>query len=246
MKRLLVAVACTLGCAAVQGATIASYDARVDVAADGLSAATVRLKIDDAAAGALLVPLAPALKPAGPVHLVNAPAGTQLKTVTIAGRPHLEVALPDGVDRAVPVDVSFPVKDVLAEPKAKAQGKRSLPEGSLLLDHAFVNTQPVAIASYRVQVLLPGATRVQEIREQSPKTKRTEIEPRVALNASDGRQGAVLQLADVRQGDRASMTLEVVPDRRGPMWLLVGLALAIAYLIGFRDLVSKPGDAGAA
>ena len=245
MKRLLAAVACTLSCAIAHGATIASYVARIDVASEGLSAATVQLKIDDAIAGPLLIPVAPALKPAGAVTIVNAPPGTQVKIVTVAERPHLEVALPEGLTRSTALDVSFPVKNVLSEPKAKAQGRRSLPEGSVLLDHAFVNTQPVTIGSYRVQMLLPDATRVQEVREQLPKPKRTEIEPRVALNAVDGRQGALLQLADVRQGDRASMSLEVVPDRRSPMWLAVGLGLAIAYLIGFRDLVTRSSDAAA-
>lgn len=239
MKPALVALACLLACSAAEAVKVPSYTARVDVAGSGQSGAVLNLQLEDAAPGALLLPVAPALKPAGPVRIDNAPLGTQVKAVTVAERPHLEVVLPEGVSTSVPLAVSYPVKDVMVEPKAKAQGKRSLPAGSLLLDHAFVNTQPLTIGSYRVQVVLPDGARFQEIREQSPKTKRTEVEPRVRLNAVDGRQGALLQLGEVRQGDRAAMSLEVVPDQRGFMWLLVGLALSIAYLIGFRDLVSK-------
>jgi hypothetical protein len=240
MNRLAAFLPLAAACACAHAVTVATYATRVDAAAEGQSQATVQLTIAEATAGQLLVPLAPSLKPAGPVRLDGAPAGVQLKSVTIADRPHLELALPEGVDRSLAVTASFPVKDVLAAPKAKAQGRRSLPEGSTLLDHAFVNTQPYTIGRYRTQIVLPGGSRVHEIREQSPKTRRTEIEPRVALNAIDGRQGAVLQLGDVRQGDRASMSVEVIPDTRGWSWLIVGLVLSAGYLIGFRDLVIKP------
>lgn len=246
MNRALVALACLAACGVAQAMQVPSYSVRVDVAGSGPSSAALSVRIEDAAPGTVLLPVAPALKPSGALRVDSAPPGAQVKAVTIADRPLLEIALPEGVAKSVPLAVSFPVKEAMAEPRAKAQGKRSLPAGSLLLDHDFVNTQPMKIGSYRVQVVLPDGARVQEIREQSPKTKRTEVEPRVRLNAVDGRQGALLQLGDVRQGDRAAMSLEVVPDKRGFMWLLVGLALSIAYLIGFRDLVSRRGATDAA
>lgn len=241
MRRLLAAVACAAACGAAQAAKIPSYAARVDVAADGRSETAVQLQIDEAAPATLLVPLAASLKPAGPVRVDSAPPGTRVRSVEVAGRPHLEVVLPEGVAASVALALGFAAGEVMAEPKARAQGRRSLPKGHLLLDHSFVNTQPVTIGSYRVQVVLPEGTRFQEIREQTPKTRRTEVEPRVRLNAVDGRQGALLQLKDVQQGERAGMSLEVVRDHRSLAWLVVGLALAVAYLIGFRDLVSAPG-----
>ncbi len=200
MNRLAAFIALAAACACAHAVTISTYVTRVDVAAEGQSQAVVQLTIAEANAGPLLVPLAPSLKPAGPVRLDSAPAGVQLKSVAIADRPHLELVLPEGADKSLVVTASFPVKDVLAAPKAKAQGRRSLPDGSTLLDHTFVNTQPYTIGSYRAQIVLPEGSRVHEIREQVPKAKRTEIEPRVALDAIDGRQGAVLQLGDVAAG----------------------------------------------
>jgi hypothetical protein len=241
MNRLAACIALATACSVAHAVAVPSYVTRVDVAADGQGQAVVQLTIAEASAGVLLVPLAPSLKPAGPVRLDGAPLGAQLKTITIADRPHLELVLPEGVGQSLAVTASFPVKGVMAAPKPRAHGKRSVPEGSLLLDYSFVNTQPFTIGSYRAQVVLPEGNRVHEIREQSPKTKRTDIEPRVALNAIDGRQGALLQLGDVRQGDRASMSIEVIPDSRGWIWLTVGLLLSIGYLVGFRDLVSKTG-----
>jgi hypothetical protein len=241
MKRLLASLVLLAALGAAEAAAIPSYQAQVDVAADGGSQVRLQLQIDDAVAGPLLVPLAEALKPAGEVKVDGAPVGTRVRTVVIGEKPHLELQLPEGVEKSFPFAASFAVKATMAAPKGQGRGKSALPPHSLRLDHAFVNTQPVTIGSYRVKVMLPDGERVHKVIEQSPRTRRTEIEPRVALNGVDGRQGAVLQLADIKTGDRASMSLEVVKDQRPLSWLLVGVALAAAYLFGFRDLVRKPG-----
>jgi len=41
------------------------------------------------------------------------------------------------------------------------------------------------------------------------------------------------------------MTLNVVPARPSYGWLLVGLLIAVAYLVGFRSLVSTSEPTGA-
>jgi hypothetical protein len=240
VKRLLASYALLAVLGAAEAAAIPSYLAQLDVAADGGGEVRLQLRIDDAAAGPLLVPLAAALKPAGAVKVDSAPVGTQVRTVLIGEKPHLELLLPEGVEKSFPFAVSFAVKESLAAQSGGGRGKSALPPHSLRLDHAFVNTQPVTIGSYRVKLMLPDGKRVHRVIEQSPRTRRTEVEPRVTLNGVDGRQGAVLQLADIKTGDRTSISLEVVGDDRPLGWLLVGVVLAVAYLYGFRDLVRRP------
>ena len=109
--------------------------------------------------------------------------------------------------------------------------------------HAFVNTGAVPIGSYELSVLLPGDRRVQKVVEQSPRPKRSEVLPRVRLERFGEQQGATLQLAAMKQGDRVAMTLIVVPARPSYGWLVAGLVLAAAYLVGFRSLVSAPKPA---
>lgn len=242
MKRLLTSMALTVLAFGAQASEIKTYEGQLDVAAEGVSRARIQLRVEDAKPGALLVPLAPALKPESAVNIDSAPLGTAVKVVTVGERPHLELSFPDSVESSVPVKLSFAVKRALAEPKARASGKKTLPEGSLLLNHAFVNTQPTTIGSYRMEVVLPEATRVHTVREELPKAKRSEVEPRVGLNGKDGRQGALLQVTDLKQGDATSMSLEVIPDARSWTWLIVGLGLAIAYLFGFRHLVARPKE----
>lgn len=242
MKRLLACFALLAALGAAEAAAIPSYLAQIDVAADGGAEVRLQLQIEEAAAGPLLVPLAAALKPAGAVKVDSAPVGTQVRTVVIGEKPHLELLLPEGVEKSFPFSVSFAVKESMAAPKGSSRGKSALPPHSLRLDHAFVNTQPVPIGNYRVKLMLPDGKRVHRVIEQSPRTRRTEVEPRVALNGVDGRQGAVLQLADIKTGDRAAMSLEVIKDDRPLSWLLVGLVLGLAYLYGFRDLVRRPQE----
>ena len=185
MKLLIAAIALGTAAFAAEAVQIKSYEGQIDVAAQGASQARIQLQVEDAAAGTLLVPLAPALKPEGAVKLDSAPLGTTVKVVTVGERPHLALELPESVPGSVPLQLSFPVKKVLAEPKARSSGKKTLPDKSLLLNHAFVHTQPYPIGAYRMSVVLPDGSRVHTVREQSPKTKRSEIEPRVGLNGQD-------------------------------------------------------------
>lgn len=240
MKRLLTSFAMMALAFGVQATQIKSYEGQVDVAAEGSSRARLQLQLEKVRPGAFLVPLGAGLKPEGAVTLDSAPLGTTVKLVTSGERPHLELVFPESVEATSPVQLSFAVNKVLTEPKPRSSGKKILPDGSLLLNHAFVNTQPYTIGSYRMAMSLPGDSRVHAVREELPKAKRSEIEPRVGLNGENGRQGALLQVADLKQGDSTSMSLEVVPDHRSFTWLIVGLALSIAYLFGFRHLVSKP------
>jgi hypothetical protein len=142
----------------------------------------------------------------------------------------------------VKLGFAFRAPGVLFVPKPEEGQKSAFAAGTRLLRHSLVNTQPTPISRYTVQVRLPEEIMVGKIREQLPKTRRKEFTPRVELDRYDGRQGALLQLGGIKQGDRTSMELEVVGDRRSIGWLLVGLVLSIGYLVGFRDLV-KPGPA---
>ena len=109
----------------------------------------------------------------------------------------------------------------------------------------FVNTGAVPIGVYELSVALPEDLRVQKVVEQSPRPKRSEVLPRVRLDRFGEQQGATLQLAAMKQGDRTAMTLNVVPARPSYGWLLVGLLIAVADQGGVRSLVSTSEPTGA-
>ncbi len=236
MKRILAfaLMACAFGSA--NALEIKAYDTRLDVAPDGLAQADATLQLAGCEAGRFKLPTG--FTGIENLQVKDAPAGVALKLVASKEQSTFEVELPDNVPGEAKISFAFQVPGVLYEPKPEEGQKSTFPAGTRLLRHAFVNTQSTAISKYSVQVRLPQETLVHAIREQLPKNKRKEFTPRVELNRFDGLQGARLQMAGLKQGDRTSMELEVVPEGRSFGWLLGGLVLCIGYLVTFRDLVT--------
>ena len=155
----------------------------------------------------------------------------------------IQVTLPPAASAASRLSFTFDVPEVFAKVQDPAAGtKLTIPRESRTLRYAFVNSQVTLIKDFSVQVTLPEGTRFQVIREQLPKQTKSEAEPRLRLGGEGGRQNALLRLANLQQGDDTSMQLEVVPNRRSPLWLVVGLVLSALYLFKFRDLVFPSGE----
>lgn len=235
MMRVVAALALGAACAHAGATQVARYDTRVDLADDGSGRAVATVAFAGAAAGTVRLPLG-FRQPAQVADVT--PAGV----VAVAGGGDtgwVEVRLPEGIAPDARVSFAYAVADLLFVPKPEPGQKATLPEGSRLLRHRFTSTQEGAIGAYTLTVRLPADARVHRIREQAPKVGRKEFTPRVELDRFDGREGARLQLAGMRQGDRATMELEVVPARLSLAWLLALLPIAAGYLWFFRDQVRK-------
>jgi hypothetical protein len=171
--------------------------------------------------------------------LEAAPKGVRLEPGPSNGQLLLHFFLPEGIAPEATVQFSFTVPRAFQIIEPGPGEKSTLPAGSRLFRHAFVNTQETTIGSYRFELLFPEKTMAQAIREQLPKPKKSEVGPRVLLSKLEGRQAATLQFTALKQGDDTSMQLEVVPVRKSFGWLLGGLLLAAAYLYYFRDIVAR-------
>jgi hypothetical protein len=237
MRSLLAFLAMTLACASAAAVEIRSYETRIDLDGAGAARARASLVLAGAAAGRIRVPLGFArideFRPG------DAPAGVTMASRNSADSAWVEVELPEGVPAELTLGFSFASNGVLFVPKPEPGQKATLPEGSRLLRHRFVNTQEAPIGRYAATVLFPEGVIAHNIREQLPRVGRKEFVPRVELERHEGRQGALLQMTNLRQGDRTSMELEIVAERRSLVWLLMLLPLAAGYLYAFRDLVKK-------
>lgn len=233
MKRLFIAL---MFISSAAGATVIDrYATELDVHADGGSRAMVTLDLKKCQAGRFVLPVGFGGMDRLEVHA--APDGVVLKPVPGKESSTLEIELPPGIAASNSLRFAFAAPDVLGRPKNAAGEKAKIAADTQLLRHTFVNTGALEIGVYELSVQLPGDLRVQKIAEQLPRTKRSEVLPRVRLDRTDDRQGADLQLANMKQGDRTSMVLNVVSARHSYGWLLAGLALSLAYLVGFRSLV---------
>jgi hypothetical protein len=238
MRSLAALLALSAACAGASAVEIRNYDTRIDVDRDGAALASATVELAGAAAGRFRLPVG--FAKISEFRPVDPPAGVTMAARGSADAAWIEVELPEGVPAELKLAFSFRSNGVMFVPKPEQGQKPTLPEGSRLLRHRFVNTQEAPIGRYAATVLFPRELIAHRITEQTPKPGRKEFIPRVELDRFDGRQGALLQLANVRQGDRASMELEVVDGRRSLMWLAALLPLAAGYLFAFRDLV-KPG-----
>lgn len=238
--RLAASVLLGAACVAAGAVEIKGYDTRLDIAPDGRARARVDLRLAGAQTGRLRLPVGFPLLEDWQVQ--EAPPGVALKPLPAKDQSSVEIELPAEVAAEVRLRFSFAVPGVLFEPKPEEGQKPVFPDGTRLLRHAFVNTQPTPIAQYRVQAVLPPQTMVEKIREQQPRPRRKEFVPRVELDRVDGLQGALLQLSGLRQGDRTSMELEVVGERRSWLWLVAGLVLAVAWLAAYRFVVAPEPD----
>jgi hypothetical protein len=241
MRPFFALVALSLACASASALEIRRYETRIDVGRDGAARATAILELTGASAGRLRVPVG--FAKVGEFRAGEAPAGVTMISRSSADATWIEVELPEGVPAELKLGFSFRSNGVLFVPKPEPGQKPTLPEGSQLLRHRFVNTQEAPIGRYAVMVLFPEELIAHRVNEQLPRVGRKEFIPRVELDRFEGRQGALLQMSNLRQGDRTSMELEIVAERRSFVWLLLLLPLAAGYLIAFRDLVKSAPQA---
>lgn len=224
-------------CGAVE---ITSYDVLLRTSIDGSATAFASVGLEKAVPGPIALPLG--FAGATGVKLTEGPAGTLVSAEPLNGQSIVRVVLPDGVPSVVTVGFSFPVPDAFVRQKLGPGEKPTLPGGSRLLSHVFVNSQPVPIADYTARVVFPDGLRAHAIRESLPKLGKSEVGPRVQLGEIDSRPGATIHVDRLLQGESASMKLELVSASRSPGWLIVGALLSILYLIYFRDLVARRAE----
>lgn len=234
-----------------QAIEIKSYTSRFEVATDGSALVLVTLDLAGVqGTGQIVLPVgSPGLED---FKILELPADTQLTPKPKKGQSLVEVNFGEAARGTLTFKFSYRFNGFMEKPKTVEGNKLDIPANSSLVKHTLINTQEITIESYRAEVILPDHIRVQLIREQLPKPKKSDVLPRVRLDGfavTDGaeqvtRQGALLQMTQMKQGDRTSMILESVDDRRSYGWLLVGLAIAVGYMITFTSLVNPKNDAG--
>jgi len=216
-----------LMCGALSAGEIRQYATRLDLAPDGTAQATATVTLAGTPGETLELPIG--FKASG-VILTAGPQGLRLEPAASGVR----VTLPPG---EATFTFTYHASGVFAQEPVAEGEKATLPASSRMVRHTFVNTREAVILDYSVLAILPSGYRVQAIREQLPKVRKTEIEPRVRLGKADGRQTAFLHTTGLKQGDDASMVLEAVPNHRSLLWLAAGLAIALLYLYYFRDSI---------
>lgn len=231
-RRGLAAVLLAAG-AALGAAEVNAYAVNLRIQPDGSARGRVQLHLHGVTPGPFDVPFG--VVDARDLVVAEGPRGTEASLVPTEGQPRIRLAIPEAPAGEFTVTLAFTTPRAYARPEP-AKGRGAV--APVLLRHAFVNTLPTGISDYRFEALLPAGAMAQAIREQLPKPGKTESDPRVRLGLIDGCQAATLRVGPLRQGDDTAMTVEITSTRRSWGWLLAGCALALLYLVRFRDLVA--------
>lgn len=242
MKRILALTLLALLPGIARAAEIRGYTTRLDVNAAGAGRATSTIVIAGSPSETVDVPMSH--RSFANVRVTEAADGLRVEPPA-AGGGALRVVLPPAAAAPIRLSITFDVPEAFDPPPDPAAAEKpTMPLESRTLRYAFVNTQATLIKDFSFLAVLPDGSRFQAIREQLPKQKKSEAEPRVRLGGEGGRQSALLKIATLKQGDATSMQLEAVPSRRSLLWLAAGLVLSALYLVRFRDLVApKPQTA---
>jgi hypothetical protein len=234
----MAALSLVLGLAAAAEATeIRDYQLTVRTNSAGDGEAVLRLALKDPAP---VVRIPVGFARILDIRVTVGPVGAVATAESAGTQSLLVVHLPAGLQGEVQLVVTFQAPSLVPAPAVRPGERPTLPAGTRVLKHALTNTQSDVLGHYAIRILVPSGMRAHAIREALPKLRSTEAGPRVRLAAVDQANAVTLDVTDVKQGDTASMVVELVEERRSFSWLLVGALLSAAYLFAFRDLVSRP------
>lgn len=223
--------------AVAAGGDIRTYRVHVVAPAEGAAAVTVTATFDSVGERGVAVPVG--FPGVTDLTIVDAPAGTVAVPGPVNGQTTVRVTFPAPSAEPTSVTFRFTVPTVFVDTKPAPGERATLPDGSRLLRHAFVNTEALAIGEYRAEFVFPAGSRAHAVRESAPRLRKGEVGPRVRLADLQDGPGARLQVTRLRQGDSASMTVELIPQSRTWAFFAAGALLSVLYLIYFKDLVGK-------
>lgn len=235
MKKIMIVLCVLLAGMMTMGAapSIKSYNENFKMVTDGSGKVSTQVKFADLTAGTVDVPLT-TWKGIENIKWDGVPNGIQVQPILKGATPYLRLTVPQEAPASFTMILDF---DVPA-PKAEAKGKNeSVKEKTL--NFRFLNSSQVPVSGYSFKLLLPEGDVVRTVVEKAPKGKGGQG-AQVQYIGEDNRQGLVLDAKNINFGDAASIRLIAVREEKSPALIILLGAIAIIYMVAFRDIVKKP------
>jgi hypothetical protein len=140
--------------------------------------------------------------------------------------------------RPTTIGISFRVKNYFAG------GGQPGPFGNKDLGYRFVNVTFALIGKFSAELVLPAGYIFNAIGEFSPKPKKSGMAMPYTISRKNGKNIARMTVANVKLGDEITFHCTFKSTKKSRPLFFVLIALAIAYLFLFRDLL-KSGENGA-
>lgn len=210
------------------GQELAHYDERVVLNVEGTASFRIIMEFREWSGQQVLIPVAAkgvrGLKAQG-----IAPAA--LRLVERGGERFVALDLPPGA--AAPGSVRV---DYEADEYFKARGRPG-PFGTRTLAYRFVNVSFAAIGQFSAVIVLPEGHVFNAVSRFSPEPEKAGMVAPFAIARQDGRIVGRIAVGEVGLGDEVALACTFRAARRSPWLLFALLALAVAYLVFFRDVL---------
>jgi len=230
-----------LGATAALPDTLAVYEENVLIGPDGDAQVEVRVVLTEGGSGDLLLPFSfvdghDFTILSGPARFAADETGAAQPLRRVLGHLMLNL-ITDPMARAgdeVRVQAAIPGWFQVEESRR--------PYGEFAVRRDFVNRSGFFLRELHMGVRLPDGMRVHAIPKVVPAyDAKKNPQPPFAVGVVDGHGTAHLTAANLQPADAVRMDILFRPVRRGPIPLIVGLALAVLYLLFFRDVL-KPTE----
>ena len=214
----------------LHGRELSRYDETVTLANEGSATIRLSLAVADWTEPRILIPVRHA-------SLLNlqAPgfAPTAVRVLESKGNHFLALDIAgSGISPAV-IEISFQVENYFAGNPASA------PFGNRELSYTFVNVTFERIGKFSLKLILPAGYVFNDISDFSPQPKKPGAAVPYAISRAGGRNIASMAVDDVNLGDEIVLRCTFKSTKKSLPLLLTLIALAVAYLIFFRDMVKN-------
>lgn len=221
----------------IYGSELSRYDETVILRDDGSADIRLSLTIADRTGPKILIPVRHA-------SLLNlqAPGIAPTAVRVTESKGNYFVALDftgTGVSPAV-IEISFQVKSYFEN------GGSDGPFGNKELGYRFVNVTFERIGKFSAELVLPAGYVFNAISSFSPKPKKSGMGLPYSIYRKDGKNVGSIAVDDVKLGDEIALNSTFKSTKKSKLLLLALIALAVAYLVFFRDILKNGNHAAGA
>jgi len=213
---------------------LSRYDETVVLAADGSAEIRLSLTFADRTESGVLIPVRHAA-------LLNLNASGMAKGAVrrVENKGNYFLALDFAGTGANPaaIEISFQVKNYFEDKGA------SSPFGNKELGYRFVNVSFERIGKLSAKLVLPAGFVINGIGNFSPKPQKSGMALPYTISRQDGKDVAGIAVDNVKLGDEITLHCTFKSTKKSLPLLLFLIALAIAYLVFFRDILKNGKNA---
>jgi hypothetical protein len=212
------------------GRELSRYDEKVILHGDGSAEIRLSLTVTDWTEPKILIPV----RHSSLLHLqAQKIAPTAIRIVENKGNHFLALDLPGAGVNPPKIEISFQVENYFENSGSPA------PFGNKELGYRFVNVTFERIGKFSAELILPAGYVFNAINSFSPKPKKSGTALPYTISRQNKKNIGGIAVENVKLGDEIALNCTFKNSKKSLTLLFALIALAVAYLIFFRDILKN-------